>query len=68
MDTLLIVDGMTCPRCSHHVTSALKDLTGVEDVVVKLRERSVLVKHYAEVGALDFVAALKEAGYPSRVG
>jgi copper chaperone CopZ len=48
------------------VTTALKDLTGVEEVEVKLRERTVRVRHSAEVAAPAFVAALNEAGYPSR--
>ncbi len=66
MDTLLIVDGMTCPRCSHHVTTALKELDGVEEVEVKLRERTVRVKHSADVETPAFVSALQQAGYPSR--
>lgn len=66
METRLNVEGMTCPRCVHHVNTALADLEGVEQVEVKLREGTVAVKHVAGVQLITLVKALREAGYESR--
>ncbi len=66
METLLRVDGMTCPRCIHHVSTALEDVDGVDQVEVKLREGKVTVKHVAGVKIVSLVSALREAGYDSR--
>ncbi|MDC3961575.1 heavy-metal-associated domain-containing protein [Polyangium jinanense] len=66
-ETLLQVDGMSCPSCIRHIDSALRGLGGVEKVDVKLREGTVLVKHdpsSAPTNAL--VDALGDAGYESR--
>ncbi len=66
METRLNVQGITCPRCVHHVNTALGEVEGVEQVEVKLREGSVIVKHGAAVSLLTLVKALREAGYESR--
>ncbi|MDI1449112.1 heavy-metal-associated domain-containing protein [Polyangium sp. 6x1] len=66
-ETLLHVDGMSCPSCIRHIDSALRGLDGVEKVDVKLREGTVLVKHdpsSAPTNAL--IEALRDAGYESR--
>jgi copper chaperone len=63
-DTLLKVDGMSCPSCIRHIDSALRGLAGVEKIDVNLREGTVLVKHdppRAPTNAL--VEALRDAGY-----
>jgi copper chaperone len=64
--TVLAVQGMTCPSCVRHIDEALKDVDGVLSVEVQLREGKVLVQHdpgSAPVAAL--VNALKDAGYES---
>ena len=66
METLLNVEGMTCPSCIRHVTAALEDVEGVTGVEVKLREGKVTVKHVAGAKVVAFIGALKEAGYESR--
>ena len=65
-ETQLNVDGMTCPSCVHHVSTALKDVDGVVEVEVKRREGKVTVKHAAGVEMGSLVSALREAGYESR--
>lgn len=65
-ETKLNVDGMTCPSCVHHVSTALKDIEGVVEVEVKRREGKVIVKHAAGVEIAHLVGALREAGYESR--
>ena len=67
-DTILEVQGMTCPSCIRHVSSALKELDGVGAVDVKLRDGLVLVKHDATQAPIDrLIAALDEAGYASKL-
>lgn len=65
-ETVLNVDGMTCPSCIRHVSTALQDVDGVDQVEVKLREGKVAVKHVAGVKIVSLVNALREAGYESR--
>lgn len=66
-DTILEVQGMTCPSCIRHVTAALTDLDGVEKVDVKVRDGLVVVKHDAAQASISaLVEALDGAGYPSR--
>ena len=66
-DTILEVEGMSCPSCIRHVTSALSDIDGVDKIDVKLRDGLVIVKHdktQAPIGQL--IGALGEAGYASK--
>jgi copper chaperone len=66
-DTILQVNGMTCPSCVRHVDGALRELDGVTKVDVRLREGIVHVQHdpsSAPPSAL--IAALRAAGYDSR--
>jgi copper chaperone len=66
-DTILEVQGMTCPSCIRHVTSALSDLDGVDKVDVKLQDGLVIVKHdSAQAPINQLIDALNEAGYASR--
>lgn len=65
-ETVLSVDGMTCPSCIRHVSAALQDVDGVDQVEVKLREGKVAVKHVAGVKVVSLISALREAGYESR--
>jgi copper chaperone len=65
-DTILEVQGMTCPACIRRVTSALKDLDGVGAVDVKLRDGLVIVKHdMAQAPITQLIDALADAGYVS---
>ncbi len=66
-DTVLEVQGMTCPSCIRHVTSALEDIEGVGTVDVKLRDGIVVVKHdAAEAPITQLIDALADAGYVSK--
>lgn len=64
--TTLDVEGMSCPSCIRHVNAALKDLDGVEQVEVKLREGKVAVVHASALATKQLIEALREAGYESR--
>ena len=65
-DTVLEVQGMTCPSCVRHVNQALVDVDGVSKVDVKLREGVVVVQHDSQAAVDRLVDALREAGYESR--
>ena len=66
-DTVLEVQGMTCPSCIRHVSEALKELDGVGNVDVKLREGLVYVKHDVTQAPIpQLIDALVEAGYVSK--
>ncbi len=66
-DTVLEVQGMTCPSCIRHVSSALSGIDGVDTVDVKLRDGLVIVKHdNAQAPISQLTAALNNAGYTSR--
>lgn len=63
--TLLKVDGMSCGSCVHHVSEALKEVEGVSNVDVRLRQGEALVEHTADTAIESLVKALAEAGYES---
>ena len=66
-DTILEVQGMTCPSCIRHVSSALTDLEGVGKVDVKLRDGIVIVKHDSnQAPVTQLIETLNEAGYESK--
>ncbi|MRG90976.1 heavy-metal-associated domain-containing protein [Polyangium spumosum] len=66
-ETLLQVDGMSCPSCIRHINDALRGIDGVEEVDVKLGEGTVVVKHDPSSAPMSaLVAALRDAGYEAR--
>lgn len=66
-NTILEVEGMTCPSCIRHVSSALTELEGVGAVDVKLRDGLVVVKHDATQAPIgQLIETLNEAGYASK--
>lgn len=65
--TILEVQGMSCPSCIHHISSALTDLEGVTGVDVKLRDGIVIVTHDSgQAPVTQLIEALDDAGYASR--
>ncbi len=62
-ETVLAVEGMTCASCVRHVGEALREVEGVEDVEVRLRDGKALVRHGAESSLEQMIEALREAGY-----
>lgn len=66
-ETLLAVDGMTCSSCVRHVTAALRELPGIGEVEVRIKDGKVHVAHDADGASIEeMIAALGEAGYASR--
>ncbi len=64
-ETTFKVEGMTCGSCVRHINEALRDVDGVRDIDVRLREGKVRVTH-ENVSADTIIEALREAGYESR--
>lgn len=64
----LAVNGMHCATCPGHVERALRGVAGVEDVQISGWESNTAeVVVSTQVRDEDLLAAVKDAGYPSRV-
>jgi copper chaperone len=63
--TQLKIEGMSCNNCVRHVTEALKNVPGVEQVEVSLQEGRATVSGTAPVEKL--IEAVQEEGYTARV-
>lgn len=63
--SVLAVAGLSCHSCVRHIEQALRGVSGVTSVEVRLRDGEVLVNH-APAASLDaMVEALRDAGYES---
>ena len=64
--TVLDVQGMSCPSCIRHIQEALNEVEGVSTVDVRLADGQVMVKHDPESASIGkLVEALRYAGYES---
>jgi len=66
-EIVMQVTGMTCGSCVRHVTAALKDVQGVENVTVDLASGRVAARARPGTPAVNLTSALADAGYPARV-
>lgn len=62
METILIIDGMTCSHCEASVTKALKGVKGVESVDVDLSTKEVKVNH-EDVSNEKLKEAVEDIGF-----
>ena len=60
METVIRVEGMMCVHCKARVESVCKAVSGAQDAVVNLEEKTVTVTGDASVEALK--KAIAEAG------
>ena len=63
MKKKILIEGMSCHNCAHHVTEALSEINGISDVNVKLDEKYALANVEDNVKDEDIKAAIVEAGY-----
>ncbi|MED1421349.1 MULTISPECIES: copper chaperone CopZ [Bacillus] len=64
MDITLNVEGMTCGHCKMAVTNALKELEGVKNVDVHLKEGTVdVVFDETKVSVEKMKEAIEDQGY-----
>jgi copper chaperone CopZ len=55
---------MTCGKCVKHVSEALNELPGVENVDVRLAEAKAVVSHDPKAAPrASLIAAISDAGY-----
>lgn len=61
------VTGMSCGSCVRHIEHALRELPGVESVLVELATRSVTVQHDADLTPVTrLIEGITEAGYQAK--
>lgn len=63
MAKTLVIEGMSCQHCVKHVTTALKDLEGVNDAKVDLKKGTAVVELSKDIADQVFVDAVDDAGY-----
>lgn len=60
----LKVTGMTCGSCSSNVTKALRNVNGVDNVIVSLSDANATVQYDEKLTSSEQLRlAIKEAGY-----
>jgi copper chaperone CopZ len=59
------VKGMTCDNCVHHVTEAIRSVSGVTSAKVSLSTNSATVE--GEFETPKIIAAIEEEGYEAAV-
>ena len=65
--TIIEIEGMTCPSCVRHVEAALRELAGIRALNVSLEKGNVVVEHDDGSPPIEaMIDALGEAGYESR--
>ena len=62
MKKKILIDGMSCDNCVRHVTVALKELDGVDEVEVRLDEKQATIDA-ENVSDQDIIDAIEEVGY-----
>jgi len=57
------IKGMTCSHCQARVENTLKNISGVKDAKVKLKDELAIVKLEEPVSNEVFINAITDAGY-----
>ncbi|MDF2474502.1 MAG: copper ion binding protein [Anaerocolumna sp.] len=63
MKKKILIEGMSCNHCVHHVTEALSELSGVTNVEVSLEAKNAIIELSADVKDEDIKFAVGDAGY-----
>lgn len=63
MKKTLKIEGMMCQHCVAHVTKALQEIEGVDEVEVNLKKKTATVLLSVEISNDTFIAAITNAGY-----
>lgn len=63
MKKKISIEGMSCEHCVNHVTTALKELSGVSKVEVNLAAKNAIIEASQEISEENIKAAIDEAGY-----
>lgn len=63
MKKKILIEGMSCQHCVNHVTTALKELSGVSGVEVNLTAKNAIIEATQVISDEEIRASLDEAGY-----
>lgn len=63
MKKVLTIEGMMCGHCTAHVEKALKEIDGVNEVVVNLENKSAEVTLSKDISDEVFKNIISEEGY-----
>lgn len=63
MKKKVLIEGMSCNHCVHHVSEALKELNGVSNVEVSLETKNAVIDLSVDVKDEDIKFAIDDAGY-----
>ena len=63
MQKKLSIEGMSCNHCVMHVKNALRDVEGVRQVEVSLKDKSAVIELIQDVSDIDLRNAVSDAGY-----
>jgi copper chaperone len=63
MKKRLDIEGMSCMHCVKHVEEALRDVAGVINVTVDLKEKNAVVELYGDVQDSQLTEVIEEVGY-----
>ena len=63
MKKKITIEGMSCGHCSGRVTKALKELEGVLEATVDLKDKSALVEMSNEISDQLLKDTIDDAGY-----
>ena len=66
MELKLIVSDMTCNHCVNRITSQVKKISGVKDVVINLEKKEVLITGDFNVESVK--TSISDAGYTVQGG
>jgi len=58
----IIVEGMSCKNCKTHVEKAIKEITGIDDVIVDLANGQVRISG-DKIDLLQVKQSVERAGY-----
>jgi len=59
----IAIEGMSCGHCSGRVTKALKELEGVLEATVDLKDKSALIEMTKEISDQVLRDTIDDAGY-----
>ena len=65
--THLLAPDIECGGCANAIQKSVAALAGVENVAVDITAKVVAVRHSADVGEPELIAALDRAGFPATV-
>ena len=63
MTKKVLIEGMTCNNCAHHVEEALKEVHGVKSAKVDLKGKYAVIELAHTVDDAEIKEAVDEAGY-----